>query len=337
MRPAGWKPKRWLGAAALLAMSSPTLAQDTEAQLRALVTELSDDALGGRVPAGVGEAETLTIITREFAAAGLTPAGLAGTWFQPVALPNRPDPNADRRVSYNVIGRLPGTNPAAGAVLLTAHWDAQGTCGIEGDADRICNGAVDNASGTAALMLLARRIAASGSRKRDIVFVATTAEEQGLVGAYALAALPIAPTERIAAVLNMDTIAITGPDAPVAVIGGSQAFKALVADVAREKGRAFDGDDEADSFVRRQDGWAFAQLGVPAALVSGSFSDMERLTAYLAGDYHKASDEVARADLSGAAADVAIYEGIVNRLADPARWTIEPLAPPPPPPSPPQP
>lgn len=311
------------------ASAAPTTGS-TEAQLLALVTELSDGALGGRVPAGVGEAETLAIITREFAAAGLTPAGMAGTWLQPVALPNRADANADRKVSYNVIGRLPGTDPAAGAVLLTAHWDAQGTCGTEGDADRICNGAVDNASGTAALMVLARRIAAAGPRARDVVFVATTAEEQGLIGAYALAANPVTPLERIAAVLNMDTIAITGPDAPVAVIGGSPSFKTLVADVARERGRTFDGDDEGDAFIRRQDGWAFAKRGVTAALVSGSFSDMDRLTAYLSGDYHKATDEVARADLSGAAADVAVYEGIVDHLADPARWTIAPLNPPPP-------
>lgn len=324
----GANPKRWLMAVALLVLPAAAAAQNTEGHLRALVTELSDDALGGRVPAGVGEAETLAIITREFAAAGLTPAGTAGTWLQSVALPNRADPNADHRVSYNVIGRLPGTDPAAGAVLLTAHWDAQGTCGQEGDADRICNGAVDNASGTAALMVLARRIAAGGPRTRDVVFVATTAEEQGLIGAYALAANPVAALERIAAVLNMDTIAIAGPDAPVAVIGGSPAFKALVADVTRERGRTFDGDDEGDPFIRRQDGWAFAQRGVPAALVSGSFSDIERLTTYLAGDYHKATDEVARADLSGAAADVAIYEGIVNRLADPAHWSIAPLKPP---------
>ncbi len=313
----------------LLTLGAPAEAgEGVETELRALVAELSADALGGRVPAGAGEADTLAILTREFAAAGLTPAGTAGTWLQSVPLPNRLNPSDDTRVSHNVIGRLPGTDPAAGAVLLTAHWDAQGTCGEEGDADRICNGAIDNASGTAALVAVARRLAAMGPLPRDVVFVATTAEEQGLVGAHALRGLHIAAPERIAAVLNLDTIAVAGPDAPVAVVGGSPALAELVRRVAEGLGRRFDGDHEADGFLRRQDGWAFGRIGVPAALISGSFSDMARLRAYLSTDYHRAGDEVAKADLSGAAADVRLYVELARRLADPERWTILPLAPP---------
>lgn len=315
-------------AAALLALSGcATVAPPApiEPELRALVAELASDALGGRIPAGQGEAETLALITREFAAAGLTPAGTAGTWFQPVPLANRRDPTASAGTSFNVIGRLPGTAPARGAVLMMAHWDTTPTCGVEGDSDRSCNGAVDNASGTAALLAIARRIAREGPFQRDIVFVATTAEEQGLVGARALRRLSLAAPERIAAVLNLDTIAVAGPEAPVAVIGGSPELNALVAQVAAEQGRAFDSDDEADAFARRHDGWVFSEVGVPAALISGSFSDMNVLKAYLTTHYHRASDQVEIVNFEGAAADVRLNLELVRRLADPTFWSIAPL------------
>ena len=78
------------------------------------MTEPSADALGGRVPAVPGEAETLAILTREFAAAGLTPAGTAGTWLQPVPLSNNLNPSDDTRFRYNVVGRLSGTDPPPG-------------------------------------------------------------------------------------------------------------------------------------------------------------------------------------------------------------------------------
>lgn len=203
-------------------------------------------------------------------------------------------------------------------MLLTAHWDTTTSCGIDGDADRICNGAVDNASGTAALIAIAGRIVAEGPFECDIVFVATTAEEQGLVGARALSRLSIAAPDRIAAILNLDTVAVAGPTAPVAVIGGTPELKALIAEVAREQGRVFDGDAEADSFARRQDGWVFAEQGIPAALVSGSFSDMAVLEKYVSAHYHRASDQVEVANFGGAAADVRLHVELVRRFADPA-------------------
>ena len=203
---------------------------------------------------------------------------------------------------------------------LTAHWNAHGICGREGDSDRIRDGAVDNLGGTAPLVAVARRVVALGPRSRDVVFAATTAEEQGLVGDHALRRLHIAAPDRIAAVLDLDTVAVAGLEAAVVTIGGSCALAGPVRRVAERQGRRFDDDGEADGFLRRRDGWVFGRIGVPAALISGGFSDMDR----------RASDEVARADLSGTAADVRLWVELVRRLADPPLWTIQPLAPPPP-------
>src|SRR6202008_1254848 len=85
--------------------------------------------------------------------------------------------------SFNVIGKIGGRNPRAGAVIVTGHWDHLGVCRPEGETDRICNGAVDNASGIALMIEAARRLRLGPRPARDIYFVATTAEEIGLLGA----------------------------------------------------------------------------------------------------------------------------------------------------------
>ncbi|MFM6855014.1 MAG: M28 family peptidase, partial [Sphingopyxis sp.] len=193
--------------------------------------------------------------------------------------------------SYNVIGRLPGTRPGSGTVLLMGHYDHIGLCGPAGDADRICNGAVDNASGIAVLLATAKRLGRGPRADRDIVIMATTAEEQGLLGAYQYAHAPTVPLQSIVVALNLDTVAIAPRGAPMALVGrGSTPLEAEVDAVARTLGRAIDMDQEANAFIRRQDGWALALGGVPAIMAGGSFSDMDRLEAFLNGPYHGPDD-----------------------------------------------
>ncbi|MEL7218264.1 MAG: M20/M25/M40 family metallo-hydrolase, partial [Pseudomonadota bacterium] len=110
--------------------------------------------------------------------------------------------------SYNVIGRLAGSVPDAGAVLLLGHWDHLGECGDDGAEDVICNGAVDNASGIAVMLELARRLAATGPHDRDIYVLATSAEEAGLLGARAFINEPAIPLDSIVAAFNFDTVAL---------------------------------------------------------------------------------------------------------------------------------
>jgi acetylornithine deacetylase/succinyl-diaminopimelate desuccinylase-like protein len=89
--------------------------------------------------------------------------------------------------THNLIGKLPGKKPGSGALLFLAHWDHFGICGVPPAEDVICHGAVDNASGIAALTEIARRIARGPKLDRDVYFLATTAEELGLLGAHAFA------------------------------------------------------------------------------------------------------------------------------------------------------
>lgn len=227
--------------------------------------------------------------------------------------------NAERAyTSYNVIAKLAGRDPQAGAVMFTGHWDHLGICRPEGAPDRICNGAVDNASGIAVLIAVAKRLAKMGPFERDIYFVATTSEEKGLLGAYAMAASPPVPLDRIVAAFNIDTIAIARRHSKVAIIGRGQTdLDPIIDHVARTLGRSIDSSDEANSFIRRQDGWALAQRGVPALMVGGSFSDMKLLEAFLTGDYHGPGDELTDATpLDGAAEDADLHVALGAYFAD---------------------
>ncbi len=223
----------------------------------------------------------------------------------------------------NVIGRLRGSGSTGENVLLLAHWDHLGLCEPPGARDRICNGAVDNASGIAGLIEIAGQLSRGRRPARDILFMATTAEEVGLVGAGYFADHPTVPLGSILAAINMDTIAIAPRGAPVAIMPSNvPALNALVAATVTAAGRTLDPDDEAASLVQRQDGWALARHGVPALMVGGSFSDMQLLGRFLEGGrYHRFDDQADdQLILDGAAEDVNLTVAIVRRLADPARY-----------------
>jgi Zn-dependent M28 family amino/carboxypeptidase len=204
-------------------------------------------------------------------------------------------------------------------VLYLGHWDHFGTCRPEGEADRICNGAVDNASGIAALIEIAGRLSGQPRPVRDVLFMATTAEELGLLGAEYFAERPTVPLSSIVAAINLDTIAIHPAGEPVAVIGrGDAALDPVVDATVQALGRRLDGDTDADALVERQDGWTLAHAGVPAIMVGGSFSNMELLNAFLSGNYHGPDDEVGPGLLlDGAAEDANLMIALGRRLADP--------------------
>ena len=224
--------------------------------------------------------------------------------------------------SNNVIAKLPGARPDGKAVLFLGHWDHLGICGKEGEADRICNGAVDNASGIAVLIEVAKRLGAGTRPDRDIYFMATTAEEKGLLGAHYFADHPLVPLSDITVALNVDTIAISPRGTPVATIGrGKPAYDAVVRDVATKLGRTLDEDGEADAFIQRQDGWALGAKGVTSLMVGGSFSDMKLLEAFLGSDYHSAADNFSdRIPLGGAAEDADLHVALGRAFADTKRW-----------------
>ncbi len=286
-----------------------------------------------RVRLGSDEANTLSAFITEAALAkalgetrwrDLVRAASASD-FTPVALDVGVsiEATSQRRefVSHNLVGMIPGKAPDGSAVLLLAHWDHLGECGPPEAEDRICNGAVDNASGVAVMLELARRLKAGPPLARDIYVLATTAEETGLLGARAFANAPPIPLDRFIAAFNFDNVAVAPAGAPVGIVGrGRTPFEPLViAQISRTK-RALGNRDFAESFLQRQDGWVLLQEGVPAVLVSSAFASREALGPFLSRDYHRPSDRAGQIELGGAIDDLLLHEVVIRQIADPSRY-----------------
>lgn len=223
--------------------------------------------------------------------------------------------------THNLLAKLPGRRPDGGAVLFLAHWDGFGLCRPAGAPDRICNGAVDNASGLAALTEIARRLAKAPRPDRDVYFLATTGEELGLLGANAFADNPPLPLDRIVGAINIDSIAVAAAGTPLGVIGqGKTRLDAAIAAVAKAQGRKLVDSPAAQMFLKRQDGWALLQHDVPAVMVSSAYGDAAAWQRFIDGDYHRPSDTVTPAlELGGAAEDVQFLVPLARWLADPRR------------------
>lgn len=313
----------------------PAVPPIEEAELRATIAILASDSYEGRMAGTPGGDKAAAYIASRFLAAGLEPA--PGGIYQSFRVERDPTPlspevkarlpDGQRHfvermnargpfTSRNVVAKMSGRHPDGRAVVVMAHYDHLGLCLPEGAPDRICNGANDNASGLAAIIAVAERVTRLGL-DRDVWFVATGAEEWGLLGAKAFADSPPVPLDRIIAGFNLDTIAIAPKGAPVAMVAAKGvALEQLVRESAKAMGRAWDGDQEAASFLQRQDGWALAQRGVPMIMAGGSFSDLKLLNAFLDKDYHSPSDEL-RADieLGGAVDDANLHVELIRRAA----------------------
>ena len=315
------------GAAAVLIVASEAMPW---ARLRAALGGKTTRLAATATEASVGGFLSRTAADALFDAVGESGAALrkaaAAPGYKGTALPATAAIAATAAIrpyqSNNIVAKLPGAKPDGKAVLFLGHWDHLGVCAPEGAADRICNGAVDNASGIAVLTEVAKRLAAGPRPDRDIYFMATTAEEKGLLGAQWFVDHPVVPLADITVALNIDTIAISPRGTPVATIGrGRPAYDAVVRDVATKLGRALDSDGEADAFVQRQDGWALGAKGVPSLMAGGSFSDMALLEAFLGSDYHGPGDEYSdKMVLGGAAEDADLHVALGRAFADTKRW-----------------
>jgi len=205
-----------------------------------------------------------------------------------------------------------------GAVLLLAHWDHFGECAAPPAEDLICNGAIDNASGIAALTEIARRLAKGPAMDRDVYFLATTAEQIGLLGAEAFADDPPLPLNQIVAAFNLDSFALAPRGAPLGIVGrGLTPLDPGILAVAKAQKRKVVDSDAANAYIRRQDGWALLQHDVPTVMVSSSWSDLARVERFFDSDYHRPGDQVkAGLDLSGTAEDVAFHVALVRYFGD---------------------
>lgn len=207
----------------------------------------------------------------------------------------------------NVIGRRPGTGP--GALLYTAHHDHLGRDESVAGPDKIYNGALDNASGCAVLLELARQFPTVG---RSVYFVATTAEEQGLLGAAYLALHPPVPAEQISLDLNFDMLPALGQPLEISAPGSERTdFYPVVQQVAEEMNLKLRPDPHPEAgLYYRMDHFRLAQQGIPAFTISegllyeGKSREWceSQMREYVARRYHQPSDEfVPEWDFSGLA------------------------------------
>lgn len=306
------------GASGVIAVVNRKSRYDSSARrFRRVNTSLSEDGYHAEIEGQISAQAADRLLDK----AGLdykqlvTNAALDG--FRPIDTGIYADMNAETRVrsyqSHNVIGKIAGSKPESGAVLFLGHWDHLGECRSEPEVDRICNGAVDNASGIALLIEVAERLADS-QPDRDIFFLATTAEESGLLGARAFVADPGFPLERLVAVFNADTIALSPTGERIAVVGlGQTDLDEDIKTIAASEGREIDDTDGPNSFLKRQDGYVFLEKNIPAFMITSAFSDKERLDSYLNGRYHDVGDEADEALLLGGAADDADFHVALGR------------------------
>jgi Peptidase family M28/PA domain len=200
--------------------------------------------------------------------------------------------------SPNVIGMLPGTDPklADEYVLLMAHLDHNGV-DPKRDGDKIYNGAMDNASGTAALLEAARALAAQPTRpRRPVLFVAVTAEERGLLGSDYLARHPIIPNGKVVSVVNLDMPVLLYDFQDVIAFGAEHSTMGpIVARAAAKMGLSLSPDPlPSEGLFTRSDHYSFVRQGVPSVFLMTGFKNggEKAFQDFLKTHYHKVSDQV---------------------------------------------
>ena len=253
--------------------------------------------------------------------------------FKPVALDIKASvdiKNVKRSLdSRNVIGVLEGSDPKLKDeyVIYMAHWDHMGKdATLAGD--QIYNGALDNASGTAGLIELAEAFAAlKPAPRRSIVFLAVTAEEQGLLGSKFYGENPVYPLAKTVAALNLDGMNIFGRTNDITVVGlGNSTLDEVATAVARDQGRAVKPDPESEKgYFYRSDHFSLAKQGVPALYADSGVDyvgrpegwGLEKRAEYTEKNYHKPSDEYDSSwDLSGGVEDLALIFEVGRRVAN---------------------
>ncbi|MEP6618348.1 MAG: M20/M25/M40 family metallo-hydrolase [bacterium] len=299
----------------------------TEGDVRRLLTALADDSLEGRATGSRGSAKAARIIANEMMRIGLEPAGdsgffqrvplavvMQGTRERPVAYSSFAAldtvPASQRRNAVNVIGILRGSDPGLrdSVILVDAHYDHLGiSSGAKGDS--IFNGADDDASGTVAVIEIARAMAQGQRPRRTVIFAATTGEEVGLIGTRWYLAHPVAPIASMTANLEIEMIGRPDSLAGGPGRGWLTGFdRSTMGTMFAAAGLPIVPDRRLDqSFFTRSDNIAFAQAGVPAHTLS-SYN--------MHDDYHTVADDASRVDFPHMTGVIRAGAAAVRLLAD---------------------
>ena len=284
---------------------------------------------------------TLDTSRKLFAAAGQDFAALKKSAvrrdFKPVALAATASFTVDNRIrevaSHNVVARLDGADAQVRDewVIFSAHWDHLGR-DPRLPGDQIFNGALDNATGVAALLEIAQGFAAAPrAPRRSVLFIAFTAEEKGLLGSRYYAENPLYPLTKTLADINFDGFQTFGPARDLEVIGaGNSTLEDLAAAIAARTGRVLVPDTESEKgYFYRSDHFELAKQGVPGFYTQRGIDiagrpagyGKQRREEYIAADYHKPSDEIKPWwDLAGAVTDAQLMLELGWRVADGDAW-----------------
>ena len=233
--------------------------------------------------------------------------------------------------SHNIVGRIAGSKRPDETVIYSAHWDHLGVGEPDAKGDRIYNGAVDNATGTAALIEMARAYASAPKPERSVVFLNVTAEEKGLLGSEYYAANPLYPLATTAGVINMDALDPHGPAHNFTISGSAKLglLDDLITD-AKAYGMTYTADPKPEAgYFFRSDHFSFAKRGVPAisfgsgndwvdgGLAAGKASEDN----YTEKRYHQPADEwEASWTFKGMARDLQLLYKVGSDLANSDRW-----------------
>lgn len=233
--------------------------------------------------------------------------------------------------SHNVVARLPGSTHPDETVIYSAHWDHIGVGKPDARGDTIFNGALDNASGVAALLELSRGFAKGPKPQRSVVFLAVTAEEKGLLGSEFYASKPLYPLDRTVAVINMDGMSPFVPSRDFGIYGTAKLeLLDQLKTVAGQRNLRYTPDPKPEAgYFFRSDHFSFAKRGVPALSysagqdweVGGVAAGKAASDDYTAKRYHQQGDEW-KPDwtFAGAARDLSVLYTLGTELADSRQW-----------------
>lgn len=234
--------------------------------------------------------------------------------------------------SKNVIAKITGSKHPDEYIIYTAHWDHLGVGKPDSTGDTIYNGAIDNASGSAALLEMARAFKNMKEKpERTIIFLSVTSEEQGLLGSKYYSEHPIYPLEKTVAEINMDGVNAYGKRKDVSISGQGQSdIEDYFVDAAKKQGRSLSPESkpEAGGYFR-SDHFNFAKHGVPALnagggtdAVNGGKQQGEReRDEYTNKHYHQPSDEYNSTwTFEGGLDDLRLLFNVGKRLAYGSEW-----------------
>ena len=233
--------------------------------------------------------------------------------------------------SHNVIATLPGSELPNEHVIYTAHWDHLGKDESK-EGDNIYNGAHDNATGSAAILAMAKAYANLDiAPKRSVSFLVVTAEEQGLLGSKYYADNAVIPLEDTVANINMDAMNVLGKTKNVAVVGmGKSDLEDYLKTAADKQGRTLTQEDRPEAgYYYRSDHFSFAKKGVPALYAEGGDEPADEATAkyrkrmnvIVTGCYHQVCDQYRDDwDLSGIVEDTQLLFDVGFQVANADQW-----------------